>query len=886
MTIIQLIISSRVRSRSPISRPGPAQAAAWKLEENCVYSDSMRISRFRPLPYLRVIAVLALLTLSPRLAARPAFQQVQIPTILAKPSGDLPNVNLEVHKINRMGLAITNNGYWGTGYFSTTPIDPETGTQVLACEYPRYSNIETLWIGALWIGAVVGRDTLVSTAAEDFYLSDYIVEFWPEAGEAGRIIRRSTQPFSQFYSPEAVSEEDIIVHYTDTVTNSSIMSIDPVDNRPHQPLNIDVTQSSYAWSYPYAEDFILLDYKIKNIGRFPLKKLYIGILVDADVYHISQEGGGGSWLDDICGYKEVIPSPIWPGYEDTIRVAWTADNNGDPNITGGVYDFSSCTNVAATRVIRTPSDSLRYSFNWWVTDYSTNNDWGPRQVTADKPFRSFGPTMGSPIGDRNKYYVLSTPETDYDQLEAAVPHTADGWMNPARDAEDYARGQNSIYLLSFGPFDLPPDSILPVTLSYIGGENFHHDPRAFEDIFDPLAPSAYQKQLNFSDLGLNSMWADWIYDNPGYDTDGDDSAGLARWFVNPEGTDSTYAYYRGDGVPDFRGAAPPPSPPLKVLTEYGKLILRWNGQVTETAIDVFSKTVDFEGYKVYFAEDNRPSDFVLVATYDKRDYNRYQWNSLFQRWDISPAPMTYDTLQFIYGRDFDPGLYTAASPLAPDDPRNPDTVYTYFVAQDWNQSDLTNPYGIHRVYPEADLADPGDTTAEGYHRWYEYEYIIDNLQPSRPLYVAVTAFDYGSRSYFLTALESSVMTNATFAYPLTGADNVERDALGVYVYPNPYRIDGGYARAGYENRDRTRSAERSRAIHFANLPRVCTIRIYTVSGDLVQQIDHYYPEGGPEAMHETWNLISRNTQAVTTGLYIWSVSSALGNQLGKLLIIK
>lgn len=96
----------------------------------------------------------------------------------------------------------------------------------------------------------------------------------------------------------------------------------------------------------------------------------------------------------------------------------------------------------------------------------------------------------------------------------------------------------------------------------------------------------------------------------------------------------------------------------------------------------------------------------------------------------------------------------------------------------------------------------------------------------------------------------------------------------------------GYARVGYENRDRTKSAERSRAVHFANLPRICTIRIYTLSGDLVQEIKHYVPDGGPEAMQETWNLISRNTQAITSGVYLWSVQSEMGEQLGKLVIIK
>jgi hypothetical protein len=804
-----------------------------------------------------------------------------IPPSFSKAAAAHPGLALEVHKINRMGLTVTNNGFFGAGYFRNRPVDPETGIRAMSCEYPINSDIEYLWTAALWFGAVVGRDTLVSIGAGMYYWNK---ELWPDASDKSILTRRSTQPFSIHHSGEAVSEEDIIAHYTDTVTNPSLVRDDPIDNRGHQPLFLEITQKSYAWSYPYAEDFVLLDFEIRNIGKFPLKQLYIGLVVEAIVYHRSKSEADDTWKDDICGFKRVVPSPIWPNELDTVNVAWVADNDGDP--IGRYFDNASATSVTATRVIRTPSDSLEYSFNWWVTHFNVDTDWGPRQVTDEKPFRDLGSTFGSALGDRNKYYILSTREFDYDQLECAMSHTSESWLPPHRDAVDYADGENPIYLLSFGPFDVGVGQTLPVTLAYIAGEDFHHNAEAFDDLFDPYNPSLYQDQLDFSDLGLNSKWAEWIFDNPGYDTNGDGDSGQARWFFNADSTDSAYEFYKGDGIPDFRGAAPPPSPKLKVIPGFGKLTLRWNGEVSENFVDFFSGHADFEGYKVYYGEDNRFSDFVLLATYDRRNYNRYQWDDLHKMWEVSEIPLSYDSLVKIYGPGIKPELYTIEDPMQPGNSRNTDRVFTYFTPQNWNDYDLSNPLGIHKVYPDADLNDSTDINEDGFHRYYEYEYVIDNIPPSRPIYVSVTAFDYGSRSHKLSALESSVLENDIYAYPWDGAEEVERQAMSVIVYPNPYRIDGGYARAGYENRDRTRSAERARAIHFTNLPKICKIRIYTVAGDLVQEIDHYRPDGGPDAQHETWNMLSRNTQAITTGIYIWVVTSEMGEQIGKLVIIK
>ncbi|MGB2696929.1 MAG: T9SS type A sorting domain-containing protein, partial [Candidatus Zixiibacteriota bacterium] len=77
-----------------------------------------------------------------------------------------------------------------------------------------------------------------------------------------------------------------------------------------------------------------------------------------------------------------------------------------------------------------------------------------------------------------------------------------------------------------------------------------------------------------------------------------------------------------------------------------------------------------------------------------------------------------------------------------------------------------------------------------------------------------------------------------------------------------------------------------RRIHFINLPPKCTIRIFTLDGDLVREIKHDKDPDDPTATHETWDLITRNTQAIVSGIYLFSVESDQGDQVGKFVIVK
>nr|MBN2277043.1 hypothetical protein [candidate division Zixibacteria bacterium] len=900
--------------------------------------------------YLWLIAGLLLCppVIFPHQMTKPDYHEIGVSQKLKPAVINTPNVQVAVHNIGDVWLTVSNIGQFGIGGFLGTSVDPISGMQTPSCMYPANSKLNYLYVAGFWIGAVIGRDTLVSIGVNDWIGSDDVREFWPDPGEdappyGGGIVRRSIQETSPFYSIDAKSEQDIIAVYTDTLTDPTYVFVDDYDGRPHIPLDIEVTQRTYGWSYSYAKDFILFDYSIKNIGRRELKMVYMAVYVDGDVHHESLFGEEG-YGDDLCGFRRTFPAPEGCGFVDTINIAYITDNDGDPN-DQGTFDMNSARGAAGIRVVRTPSDSLKYSFNWWAGAYDASNEFGPRRVgTPEDPFRDMDGYLGVPLGDKNKYYVMRHTEFDYDQLFAAKDHTGDGWLPRPANANDMANGYDARYLLSFGPFNIMPGEILPVSFAWVLGDEIHVYPDDYNRYYDANYPDQFYESWDFSNLARNAIWASWIYDNPGIDTDNDgenlgkfricgyDSAYICHYdtiqFEPDTIVDTTCGYelavadtfwYEGDGVPDFLGASPPPAPDLWVIdttgdtlrsriypyiNEYnqGELRIKWNGMRSETTRDVFSKELDFEGYRVYLAYSPNASEFTLLASYDIEDYNRYAWNNIRRIWELTATPFSLDSLKQLYGNGFNPYYYNRDNPLYWND-----SAY-YFTAQDWNMSDLRDTMQIHKIYADelppstlnldsARIYYPEELTAEGlYFKYYEYEYVLRNLLPSQLHYVAVTAFDYGSPVSGLLSLETPPQKNYVAELPQNSAGLVEDKGLEVIVYPNPYRINGDYKKYGFEGRDyidnhgnfvaQTNLADdRIHSIHFGNLPSKCTIRIFSIDGDLIRVIDHDVPPDHPQSSHERWDMITRNTQMVASGIYYYSVESEFGNQIGTIVII-
>lgn len=99
----------------------------------------------------------------------------------------------------------------------------------------------------------------------------------------------------------------------------------------------------------------------------------------------------------------------------------------------------------------------------------------------------------------------------------------------------------------------------------------------------------------------------------------------------------------------------------------------------------------------------------------------------------------------------------------------------------------------------------------------------------------------------------------------------------IYVVPNPY-----VAYSPSETPGRTGEKRGDRQLQFRNLPPTCTIRIYTITGDLVQTI-----EKNDNSSLAYWDLLSFEGQRVAYGVYIYHIDVPnVGEKIGRIALIK
>jgi hypothetical protein len=163
-------------------------------------------------------------------------------------------------------------------------------------------------------------------------------------------------------------------------------------------------------------------------------------------------------------------------------------------------------------------------------------------------------------------------------------------------------------------------------------------------------------------------------------------------------------------------------------------------------------------------------------------------------------------------------------------------------------------------------------------------YTDDDVTRGVAYHYFVTALDDGSQNTSGMnpgqPLESSRYLNRT-SEPAQAFQPGAGSTNEVVVVPNPHDRSG-------EAVNYPGDITQKNKIQFFNLPPVCTIRIYTVTGKLIKTIDHTSGSGD-----ESWDLITSFNQYVASGIYIFRIDDAktwdgqsLESSFGKFIVIR
>jgi hypothetical protein len=133
--------------------------------------------------------------------------------------------------------------------------------------------------------------------------------------------------------------EEYVTVYQDSIQQQYVTNPDEA----HRPLQVEIVQRSRAWTGEFAQDFILAEYTIRNMGALALDSVYVAFFADPDIVAAGESGDAGS-ADDANYYNAARKMAVQ--YDDP--------NDGDGWGPG----------VFACRVLYTPVplSNLRFTF--------------------------------------------------------------------------------------------------------------------------------------------------------------------------------------------------------------------------------------------------------------------------------------------------------------------------------------------------------------------------------------------------------------------------------------------------------------------------------------------------------------------------------------------
>ncbi|MGH7726992.1 MAG: hypothetical protein ACREOU_16330, partial [Candidatus Eiseniibacteriota bacterium] len=659
-----------------------------------------------------------------------------------------------------------------------------------------------------------------------------------------------------------------------------------------------------------ANDFSAVTYEIGNVSGRALDSVYVGFFVDQDV---GPAGTPGYWQDD-------VPEPLVPqgDYVDVVdREDPRYDARSDPTHPGG---FCKQTTISVRGFALTDDDgddgAATGASCFLLLDHTTDlrGQVAPTGV-GFRTYRIF--TQGVP------YVQGGAPTLDLERYEAMSRRAGTdgaGRVTTARPPESLAN--DWFTLCSVGPFPrLDPGERVTVTVALaVFPLDFTKPARA------TTAPGVPNRE-RYGDAFDGALAVQKIYrgryETPPPGTPVPHENGRETPVTAPRGTeievvdchfnpDSTgggrtvrdneifWANFDCDYCTGVKGKLPkrwvveppPPAPGLRLTPGNRRVILEWDNRSewtpdpTQAGIDPAGGRFDFHGYRIYRAAGyTRP-----VGTIGPSE----------EQWELVADLVLYDELRPLVDStdtngddradsiattapvllDVESGARYLPRPMDPlTDPASGDTLFatgkrSYLDPLCNCVRNLTN-YKVP-LYPVG-----------------RYVYTDTEVLNGFVYFYAVTARDStgaagadGSPGTLRFREGRRVAVEADGVVPQDSTATFAKG--GVYVVPNPYR--------GRASWDLTPSPSDPSGTHvdFHNLPRTAwTIRIFTISGDLVQTIhsDDVMTNGKPQREtlddgQASWNLISRNGQDVVSGIYLFSVTSSEGTSRGRFVIVR
>ncbi len=262
---------------------------------------------------------------------------------------------------------------------------------------------------------------------------------------------------------------------------------------------------------------------------------------------------------------------------------------------------------------------------------------------------------------------------------------------------------------------------------------------------------------------------------------------------------------------------------------------------------------------------NSTGDFYVSTDVSGSDFSRMNWRGLIgiDDWEIRFTAEGSECYDFNTDTKWPgrcPFEVWNIGPGTPDDDSDDKRIQIGFL----DDEDPTGWSAGDRIYPaEAEYYEPLPFDAEYvlYDDFHIGRIIFNSSEPAT-----------GTIVRFITNKPNASTDVFTFS---TGKAMIDEDLVNlddIKVVPNPYIVRNAWE----ASRDYSRIA-------FTHLPDKCSIRIYTLSGDHLQTLEH---ESAEFDGNENWDLLTKNNQKIAAGIYIYYVDSEYGEKIGKFAVVR